>query len=160
MLTAVERIAQLSLERAGRVITPARPVADVEPYIETSTPGAERCLPMSWVGMADTWSEERDTRKLLEEMELRLAAGVIARCLGPQWYRHVTKHHTEIKHRDGYGVRNQDQVSRSHTIAGLHRARRQVHGPPPGRVRCVPGKIPPRCVRRYRTPGPLGPHRK
>lgn len=114
-MTPEERIAQLAAERGGVAtipraprLAPDRPKTD-GPQLERTRPnGFGIVLPASWRKIHDNW-ENRDQRARLAHLELFLAAGVIARYLGPNWSRHTParegRDSIEIVHRDGYGFR-------------------------------------------------------
>jgi hypothetical protein len=67
--------------------------------------GAEIILSGNWRNTPDDWNN-REQRQRLQRLETYLAAGVIARYLGPDWNRRTNEHgNIEIVHRAGYGFR-------------------------------------------------------
>lgn len=137
-MTPAERIAQLTAARAGGAITlPRRPVARAQTPHEDSSPVdpvAWRSLPETWRTVADDW-QNRDSRGRAINIETRIAAWAVARCLGQDWHAEPTdmdnRNRINIIHRDGYGFgfgRTWNDIGRFR-ITPLRRYRRD-EGPP------------------------------
>lgn len=136
-MTPEERIAQLTKERAGGVVTlPRRPAVavDYQPA-KPADPVSGFALPGSWRSIPDRY-DNNGRRDCLCRLETKLAAWAVARLLGPDWdYREPSLERRypsfDIFHKEGYGVRlscvwNDNSRFR---VVPLRRHRRDV-GPP------------------------------